>query len=145
MKSARAFLLPTAVPRWLLGLLAPVVVVGIVAMHSLLVQAPSEGHHAASMLSATATQSTHGTDAPGQVGHMDDGPLDPSSDMTDCGSLMAICLALLVSFAGLALLPRGTCGRVLWQRPLAQYVQLGDVRRAFEALTPRQRTTVIRC
>lgn len=137
-------------PRWLMALLAPVLVLGIVLMHSLLLEPASGGEHDVHPQMASMTMPAHHADStqaaavPGQdggdpMGHGTEG------GMSDCSGLMAMCLALLVSFVALIGWPRGVFRWVLWQRPAPTSVRLGTLRDAFEAMTARQRTTVIRC
>ncbi len=144
-------LVPPAGPRWLLAGLAPALILGIIAMHSLLAQAPTSEHTGMAAVSpATSTSSEHGAThpessmtaaaiAPDDGGHGQEGP------MPDCGGLMVMCMAMLVAAAAYVALRRGALHRVLWKRPLPIKVRFGTVRAAFEQLTPLQRTAVIRC
>lgn len=139
----------TVSPRWLLMVMAPALVIGIIAMHSLLVQSSPEAHTMPGRDAAAATsQSGHAPVAANAVTvpeRGDDGGHGTEGGMSDCSGLMAICLALLVSFAGLAFWARGRLDLVLWQRPRATLIRLGTIRAAFETLTTLQRTTVLRC
>ncbi|WP_311210056.1 MULTISPECIES: hypothetical protein [unclassified Aeromicrobium] len=147
MSNASAARPATTRHGWLLLVLAPALIVGIVLMHSLM-SAPAIGGMSAMDDSMTSMAMTHpaaathaavsptGADAP--MGHGTGG-------MPDCGGLMIMCLALLVSALALAAWRRGPSTRVLWQQARPTLVHLGSMRGTFEALTPRQRTTVIRC
>ncbi len=65
--------------------------------------------------------------------------------MSDCSGLMAMCVAMLVSFAAFIGWPRAASLWVLWQRPPPTFIRMGQVREAFLVMPTRQRTTVIRC
>jgi hypothetical protein len=140
-------------PRWLMALLAPALVLGIVLMHSLLLEPASGGEHDVhdvhdQMVSVT-TPAHHADSTQAVAAASQDGgdPMGHGTEggMSDCSGLMAMCLALLVSFVALIGWPRGVFRWVLWQRPPPTTVRLGTLRDAFEAMTARQRTTVIRC
>lgn len=138
-------------PRWLMALLAPALVLGIVLMHNLLLEPVSGGEHEAhaQMAASTTMPAHHADSAQATVAASSDGgdPMGEGAEggMADCSGLMAMCLALLVSFVALIGWPRGVFRWVLWQRPPPTSVRLGTLRDAFEAMTARQRTTVIRC
>lgn len=137
-------------PRWLMALLAPALVLGIVLMHSLLLEPASGGEHDVHAQTTSATTPAHHADSTqaAAVASQDGGdPMGHGTEggMSDCSGLMAMCLALLVSFVALIGWPRGVFRWVLWQRPPPTSVRLGTLRDAFEAMTARQRTTVIRC
>ncbi|WP_156364628.1 MULTISPECIES: hypothetical protein [unclassified Aeromicrobium] len=137
-------------PRWLMALLAPALILGIVLMHSLLLEpASGGGHDAHAQMASSATPAHHSDVAQVAMVAAPDGgdPMGQGTEggMADCSGLMAMCLALLVSFVALIGWPRGVFRWVLWQRPPPTSVRLGTLRSAFEAMTARQRTTVIRC
>jgi hypothetical protein len=143
-------------PSWVMALLAPALIVGIVFMHSLLLEPSSaSAHQSHARTASTVTQAAraHPSDAADQAHASDSagrGATDPMGQgneggMSDCSGLMAICLALLVSFAALIGRPRGASRWVLWLRPPPSLIRLGTLRVAFADMTPRQRTTVIRC
>lgn len=135
---------------WLMVLLAPALVVGIVAMHSVLAQPPGESDMALMAPAAALHVDMPGHVPAGEVsstvGHSPGGEHGTErGGMSDCSGLMTMCMALLVSVAAL-LLGRDVGSRwVLWQLPPPGVLRLGHVRDAFQALTPRQRTAVIRC
>ncbi|KAA1376406.1 hypothetical protein [Aeromicrobium fastidiosum] len=140
-------------PRWLMALLAPALILGIVLMHSLLLEPASVGGHDAHAQMALGAAPAHHSDVAqvavvAVVAAPDGGdPMGQGTEggMADCSGLMAMCLALLVSFVALIGWPRGVFRWVLWQRPPPTAVRLGTLRDAFEAMTARQRTTVLRC
>jgi hypothetical protein len=147
MSNASASCPATTRHRWLLFLLAPALIVGIVLMHSLM-SAPAIGGMPVmddSMTSMTTTHPAAATHAAMVSTGADDPMGHGTGGMPDCGGLMIMCLALLVSFVALTAWRRGPSTRVLWQQARPTFVDLGSMRGAFEALTPRQRTTVIRC
>ena len=132
--------------RWALIALAPALILGIVAMHSLLAQS---SHAASDEMQAMVASSAH--HAQGEavmaqaVASPDQGERGHENPVPDCGDLVAMCLALLITAAVCAVSRRSPLLRVLWQRPPPTLLRLGDVRAAFERLTPLQRTAVIRC
>lgn len=135
--------------RLLLAALASALILGVVAMHSLLVTSPEAGPPAAASASTVVAQVDGAAEAgqahheQGAVQHGEDGGL--SAMAQDCGPLLAACLALLLSVAGLLQSRRGRSWRVLWQRVRAAHVDIGLARARLELLTPLQRTAVLRC
>lgn len=131
---------------WLLLLLAPALIVGIVLMHSLMSATAVNGMPA---MDESMTSTTMADPVAAHSALLPTGADDPmghgAGGMPDCGGLMIMCLALLVSSVALAAWRRGLAVRVLWQQARPTSVHLGRMRGSFEALTPRQRTTVIRC
>lgn len=134
--------------RLLLAALASALILGVVAMHSLLVTSPEAGPPAAAASTAVAqldgaAEGGQAHHEQGAVQHGEDGGL--SAMAQDCGPLLAACLALLLSVAGLLQSRRGRSWRVLWQRVRATRMQIGLARARLELLTPLQRTAVLRC
>lgn len=136
---------------WLLVGLSALLVVGVVAMHSLVLRPaasmPSAGadhSHAAAMGGSTMTVAMDVGHTGGDAdlgGHGEHG----GGLLEGCEGLVAICLALLVGFATLLLLRERVLRRVLWQLPPPTAICLGLVRVAHQSLSPLQRTTVLRC
>ena len=63
---------------------------------------------------------------------------------SDCGSLAMLGLAM-VAAAGAYIVLRGrTAGRVVWLLPPTRVTPYGRSRRPFEALSPRERSSVLR-
>lgn len=135
--------------RLMLATLASAFIVGIVAMHSLMVTSHTAPTSAAAH-AATASAPIVGDSDVG-AGHHDPGPVHDSegnglaSMAQDCGPLLAACLALLLSVAGLLRGRRGRSWRVLWQRVRATRLRVGSARPPHDLLTPLQRTAVLRC
>lgn len=133
-------------PTWLLAVLAPALILGIVAMHSMLAQSPQP---MPMVMAPSASSAPHGAEVSASSAQTTADPTDGGhgheGSMPDCGGLMAMCLALIVSIIAFVAARRGAVLRVLWQRPLPTYMHLGAARAAFEQLTPLQRTAVIRC
>ncbi len=130
---------------------APLVVLGLVAMHSLMTM--DDGHGAAH--SSSISQSA-GELAPGDHQQHESAGLVMASGAGDehgapaddggCGPLMAMCIAMLVAVAiGVVLLRARGLRRIIGQIPLPTMVTMGWERPPWESLTPLQRTTVLRC
>ena len=138
--------------RWLMAMLAPALILCTVLMDTLVLGPASGGQHTArAQMASSSTSADHADTVQAAMVASPDGgdpmPMGPGTEggMSDCGGLVAMCLALLISFVALFGWPRGAFPWVLWQRPPPTSVRLGTLRDAFEAMTARQRTTVIRC
>ena len=134
---------------------APLVVLGLVAMHSLMTL---DGGHATSHATSVAQAAAPATDddhegagaGHGSAGHVmtadaggDHGA--PAHDL-GCGPLMAMCIAMLVAVAIAVFLIRARgLQRIIEQIPMPTTITLGWERPAWQSLTPLQRTTVLRC
>lgn len=136
---------------WLLVALSAVLVVGVVAMHSLVLRpatvtptAGADHSHAAATASsdmAVAQGVDHTGGAADLGGHGEHG----GGLLEGCDGLLAMCLAMLVGLAAFLLLRERVLRRVLWQLPPPTAIRLGLVRVAHQSLSPLQRTTVLRC
>ena len=129
---------------------APLVVLGLVAMHSLMTL--DEGHAAShrstvTVAAAPATDDGHGHGSAAQATTADaGGDHGAPADDRGCGPLMAMCIAMLVSVAiGVVLVHARGLRRVIEQIPVPTMITLGWERPAWQSLTPRQRTSVLRC
>lgn len=129
--------------RLMLATLASALIVGIVAMHSLMVTSHTAPTSAPAH-AATASAPIVGDSDVG-AGHHDSEGNGLASMAQDCGPLLAACLALLLSVAGLLRGRRGRSWRVLWQRARATRLRIGSARPPRDLLTPLQRTAVLRC
>ena len=134
---------------------APLVVLGLIAMHSLMTL--DEGHAASHTTSvAQAAAPATGDDHEGAgAGHGSaihamaaDAGGDHGAPAHDlgCGPLMAMCIAMLVAVA-IAVFLIGARGlrRIIGQIPAPTMFTLGWERPAWQSLTPLQRTTVLSC
>ncbi len=129
---------------------APLVVLGLIAMHSLMTL--DEGHASShSTPVAQAAAPVDGDHGVGSAGHApttsagDDHGGAPEDDR-GCGPLMAMCIAMLVTVAiGVVLVRARELRRVIEQIPVPTMITLGWERPAWQSLTPLQRTTVLRC
>lgn len=132
--------------RVLLVLLAPALVFGIIAMHHLLSTAASTTPSAPSVAVASAGHGTEPADHLATSGTSTHGEGDEHSSMAQhCGGLLAACLALLLTVAGLLRWRHDRSWRVLWLRARPTRFSTGLVRDRLEHLTPLERTTVLRC
>ncbi len=129
---------------------APLVVLGLVAMHSLMTL--DEGHAASHSSPAaqvgamtTGDDGGHGSAGHGVVAGSGDEHGAPADD-GGCGPLMAMCIAMFVAVAiGVFLIRARGLRRIIEQIPVPTMVTLGWERPAWQSLTPLQRTTVLRC
>lgn len=127
----------------ILLLLCGAVVVGILGMHSFVVNEShaSTPHHSSSAVADSI-------DSHAALGHE-----APASDKTGgsdslaavCGGAMLACLTILVALGAYVVLRRAGSRRVLWTRPRAFALRLGHAQRAFQAIAPLQRSCIIRC
>lgn len=121
-------------------------------MHSMLAQSPqpmpiamASSSNASAPIDGSEHPTSHTATAAQAIADPIDGGHGHEGSMPDCGGLMAMCLALLMSIIAFVAARRTAVFRVLWVRPLPTHVHLGAARAAFEQLTPLQRTAVIRC
>jgi len=129
---------------------APLLVLGLIAMHSLMTL--DDGHAAAhsSVVAqagdgAMADESGHGASGHAASSSTGDEHGAPAHDL-GCGPLMAMCIAMLVVVAiGVVLIRARGLRRIIEQLPVPTMITLGWERPAWQSLTPLQRTTVLRC
>lgn len=128
----------------ILLLLCGAVVVGILGMHSFVVNEShaSTPHHSSTKLADEAEpHMALGHEAP--ASHETGGSGDTLA--TVCGGAMLACLTILVAFGAYLVLRHAGRRRVLWTRPRPFALRLGHPHRAFQAIAPLQRSCVIRC
>lgn len=65
--------------------------------------------------------------------------------MADCGSLAMLCAAMVLGLGAFILLRQRSCERVLWQLPPPLVAGPSHRISPFQALTPLQRSSVVRC
>lgn len=127
-------------PSWLRVCLNSCLILGIFAMHHVLV-ADHPAHHVdtAAMTAAMQVDDPHDVEASVEGDGHTDGAL------SDCCGLMMLCLAMIVGASAFLLLRRRSSGRVLWQLPSP--FRLGRSLRLppFPGLTPLQRSSILRC
>lgn len=126
-------------PSWLRVCLNSCLILGIFAMHHVLV-ADHPAHHG----EAASVVAVMQADMPHSVGVVE-GDGHTGGTMSDCCGLMMLCLAMLVGASAFLLVRRRSSGRVLWQLPLP--FRLGGSLRLppFHGLTPLQRSSILRC
>jgi len=123
-------------PPWARIWLSSLLLLSVLSMHTAI--ASDDGgllpHHG-------STSVVQSVDVPGFVPQ-----LSGASGLTasDCGSLAMLCLAM-VATAGAYIVLRGLAAdRVVWRLPPTVGTQYGRSRRPFEALSPRERSSVLR-
>lgn len=143
VRGRHGFAKQTIVRSATLLLLCGAVVVGILGMHSFVVDESqaSTAHHS---IAAAAENVDHHV----ALGH--DAPASGESRSTDtlaavCGGAMLACLTILVAFGAYLVLRRTGRRRVLWTRPRPFVARVGHLQSAFQAIAPLQRSCVIRC
>jgi hypothetical protein len=127
-------------PAWLRVCLNSCLILGIFAMHHVLV-AEHPAHHVDSASMSMAVQ----VDVPHGVAAFIEGDGHPAGTMSDCCGLMMLCLAMIVGASAFLVLRRRMRDRVLWQLPPP--LRLGDALRLppLHGLTPLQRSSILRC
>lgn len=123
-------------PPWARVWLSSLLLLGVLSMHTAI--ATDDGglipHHG-------STSVAQAIDIPELVPPLSD---EPGLSTADCGSLAMVCLAM-VAAAGAYIVLRGRgADRVVWSLPPAPGTQFGRSRRPFEALSPRERSSVLR-
>jgi hypothetical protein len=138
MHATGAPLSPT--PTWLRLCLNTCLILGILAMHHMLV-ADDPAHHVDTAMVTTAMQ----MDSPHSVVAFVAGDGHADGSMSDCCGLMMLCLAMIIGASAFLVLRRRRSDRVLWQLPPP--FRLGNSLRLppLHALTPLQRSSILRC
>ena len=125
--------MPPVARVWLSSLL----LLGVLSMHTAI--ASDDGgllpHHGSTISVA------QGIDVPEVVPSLSG---EPSLSMADCGSLAMLCLAMVAAASAYIVLRGRVADRVVWRLPPAPGTPSGRSRRPFEALSPRERSSVLR-
>ena len=112
----------------------------LLALHDAVATASHEG---LGTVTSSATAST--SDGKAATAGADAAAPGPDGSLAgECG-LAIMCVVALASVGGLLLLRRRRRDSSLWSVPRVHLVVLGATRRSYLALTPLQRTCVLRC
>lgn len=123
-------------PPWARVWLSSLLLLGVLSMHTAI--AGDEGgllpHHA-------STSVAQSIDVPDIIP-----PLDGESSLStaDCGSLAMLCLAMVAAASAYIVLRDRAANRVVWRLSPTLGRNGGRSRRPFEALSPRERSSVLR-
>ena len=102
-------------------------------------------HHSSITIAQSAVSSV--VAAGDSVTHLVGAP-QPSGEsglsMSDCGGVSAVCLAMIVGASAYIVLRGRVVDRVLWQLPINSDMPFGRPGGPFEALSPRERSSVLR-
>ena len=125
------------VPPWARVWLSSLLLLGILSMHSVIVS--DEGglvdHHISIAIVESSVSSVSA--AGGSDG-------ESGLSMSDCGGISMLCLAMMVGASAYIVLRGRAVDRVLWQLPSQPGVAFGRPSGPFEALSPRERSSVLR-
>ena len=137
-----------AMSRGLRVALNVLIILGVFAMHNLLLS--SEGanasHHAMSPVSDVVLGAAHhgAADAVVVAQVVAGAGDDMGGSMSDCGGLMALCLAMVLGASAYIVLRKRTLDRVLWQRPPPTDRAFAAVPE-FNCRSPLERSSLLRC
>lgn len=139
----------TPMPHWLRICVHSAVIVGIFAMHQMMVgQIDSPvSHHVTTVAPAHSSPAVDGhfegsQPADPAVVHSDD---DSQGVMSDCCGLMMLCLSMLAGVGAFIFIRRRSADRVMWQLPPPTTFGISLRLPPFQSLTPLQRTSILRC
>lgn len=132
---------------WLrLGLIV-LLLVGVFAMHNLLVDSDNglQQHHEMST-STLASLEHHASDgASAAAAMLVRSAGDQGGAMSDCGGLMALCLAMIVGVSAYVALRRRLSERILWQLPPPTSARPFRAVPPFNCRSPLERSSILRC
>lgn len=138
----------TPMPHWLRICVHSAVIIGIFAMHQMMVGHVDEStsHHVTATV-ATAPASVAGSLEDSQhavpvVVHSDG---DSQAAMSDCCGLVMLCLAMIAGVSAFVFVRRRSAERVLWQLPPPTNLGISLRLPPFHNLSPLQRTSILRC
>ncbi|MEJ7634730.1 hypothetical protein [Aeromicrobium sp.] len=148
--STRCLVPAEALPRGLRAVLNWLIILGVFAMHNVLVGADgqTQSHHdsmSMSQIGDAAEETAHmSAVVVASVVHAAELP-DTGGAMSDCGGLMALCLAMVVTVSALLVVRQVSRDRVLWQLPPPTAVRAFAPIPPFNCRSPLQRSSVLRC
>jgi hypothetical protein len=136
-----------SVAVWLrVGLIA-LLIVGVFAMHNLLMDSDTglQPHHEMST-SALASLEYHASEGASKAATMLVGPSgELAGAMSDCGGLMALCLAMIVGVSAYVVLRKRLSERILWQLPPPATARPFRAVPPFNCRSPLERSSILRC
>ncbi len=123
------------------------VLLGVLTMHTLFLSSAGDlqPHHEAIAISGFAADVSHAGSAAGVAVALADHADGLSGEMSDCGGLMAWCLALILGVSAYIALQTRALGRVLWQIPRPTTLRSFRVVPPFELRSPLERSSILRC
>lgn len=135
-----------AMPRGLKIALNVMVIAGVFAMHNLLsgVGQDMQPHHTMPSMSQTMSGASH-TAMTATTAVVSEAGADMQGTMSDCGGLMALCLALVLGVSAYLVVRKRLADRVLWQLPPPTSTPVVRAVPPFNARSPIERSSVLRC
>lgn len=137
-----------ALPRGLRVVLHALIIVGVFAMHNLALSSDGgvhSSHHEMSPVSDVVGAVHDGAADVMVVAQAAVGSGDGTQgSLSDCGGLMALCLAMVVGVSAYIVLRKRVGERVLWQRPPPMGGAFAAVP-AFNCRSPLERSSILRC
>ena len=132
---------------WLrVGLIAPLIV-GVFAMHNLLMDSDTglQPHHKM-LTSAGASLEHHASEGASAAATMLGEPAgEVGGAMSDCGGLMALCLAMIVGASAYIAIRKRLSERILWQLPPPTAARPFRAVPPFNCRSPLERSSILRC
>lgn len=139
-----------AMPRGPRAALNILIIIGVFAMHNLLLSSGGEAqaHHEMLPMSEAAGGTVHDA-ATGAVAIVKVVKVSSIDDMngamSDCGGLIALCLAMILGVSAYIVLRRRLAERVLWQLPPPTAGPALHTIPAFNCRSPLERSSILRC
>ena len=129
-------------PHWLRFGMHVSIIVGIFAMHHMFVGQGGEAHHTDA---AAVTMTADSASQPDNVPILINSDGDGHGTASDCCGLMMLCLAMVAGTSLFIAIRQRASDRVLWQLPPPSSLDFSLRVPPFNGLSPRQRSSVLRC
>lgn len=135
-----------ALPRGVRVALNALIILGVFAMHNLLLGSNGEvkPHHEMLSMSQAASETAH-SGAVVMTEVVSSSMDGMQGAMSDCGGLMALCLALVLGVSAYIVLRKRLADRVLWQLPPPTITRSFAVVPPFNSRSPLERSSILRC
>lgn len=145
--SATRSLDPRSAPAGLRIGLIGLIIVGVFAMHNMLMSSDSglQPHHQMATPSLAAVEHHASETASAAVTMLVDPAGELCGAMADCGDLMALCLAMIVGISAYIAVRKRLSDRILWQLPPPTAARPFRTVPPFNCRSPLERSSILRC